>query len=72
MAGITLAQAESKLTTWLAAEDAVAEGQSYSIAGRTLTRANLADIREAITHWDRRVKQLSRGGMSVRGVTPTG
>ncbi|MGH6719359.1 MAG: DUF6148 family protein, partial [Alphaproteobacteria bacterium] len=60
MAGITLAQAEAKLATWLAADDAVARGQSYSVAGRQLTRANLQEIREAVTWWDGKVKRLAR------------
>ena len=71
MAGITLAQAEAKLATWMAAEDKVAAGQSYSISGRSLTRANLSDIREAIKFWEVRVQRLSRGGgIRVRGITP--
>ncbi len=70
MAGITLAQAETNLANWLAASTAVANSQSYSIAGRTLTRTNAAEIREQLDYWDRKVKQLSRGGIGVRGVTP--
>ncbi|MFA6575126.1 MAG: DUF6148 family protein [Nocardioides sp.] len=60
MAGITLAQAEAKLTLWMAAEDAVANrGQAYSIEGRSLSRANLAEIRDAIDYWDRKVNELT-------------
>ena len=68
MAGITLAQAESHLSTWLTAEEAVASGQSYSHNGRALTMADLGQIREQIDFWDRRVKRLSRGGASVSRV----
>jgi hypothetical protein len=60
MAGITLAQAETQLTLYLAAESAVLTGQSYEIAGRKLTRAALGEIRNGITTWDARVKQLSQ------------
>ena len=72
MAGITLAQAESKLTTWLAAIDAIATGQSYSFAGRSLSRANLSDAQAQVEYWDRMVKKLSKsgGGIPVKGVTP--
>lgn len=70
MAGITLAQAEAKLSTWMDAEDKVASGQSYSIAGRSLTRADLADIRATIDYWDKKVQRLSRGGVRVTQVTP--
>ena len=66
MAGITLAQAETQLTLYLAAEVAVLSGQSYEIAGRKLTRANLDTIQAGITTWDGRVKQLSLS-TSARG-----
>jgi hypothetical protein len=59
MAGITLEQAQAKLTTWLEAEEAVACGQSYQIGGLTLTRANLREIAERIEYWDGKVKMLS-------------
>ena len=70
MAGITLEQAEAKLSTWMDADDKVASGQSYSIAGRSLTRADAAEISNKIEFWDRQVKRLSRGGIRVRGATP--
>ncbi len=70
MAGITLAQATAQLTAWLAADTAVATGQSYSIAGRALTRPNAAEIRENIQLWDGQVKKLTRGGFRILGGTP--
>jgi hypothetical protein len=70
MAGITQAQAEAKLTLYLAALDAVLANQEYSINGRTFKRANLADIEKGISFWDAKVKQLDRGGLPIRGVTP--
>lgn len=75
MPGITLAQAEAKLTTWMAAMDKIAAGQSYSISAggssRTLNRANLAEVQEQVDYWDRQVKRLTRGGIRVRGATIT-
>lgn len=71
MAGITKAQAETQLAAWLAADTAVASGQSYSIAGRSLTRANAREIRENITYWDAKVNSLSRGGLRIVGGTPS-
>jgi len=70
MAGLTLAQAETQLTAWLAADTATATGQSYTIGGRSLTRANAREIRENITYWDSKVRRLTRGGIRVRGGTP--
>lgn len=60
MSGITLAQAEAQLALYLAAEEKALAGQSYEIAGRKLTRADLPAIQQGITTWDGRVKQLSR------------
>jgi len=70
MAGITLAQAETHLSTWLTADEAVAKGQSFSISGKTYTRADAQVIRENIEFWDRYVKRLSRGGIKIFGGTP--
>ncbi len=60
MAGITLAQAETQLAAWLAASTAVASNQSYSIGGRSLSRANAGEIMEQINFWEARVQRLSR------------
>lgn len=59
MAGITLAQAEAQLALYLAAEAAVLAKQSYTINGRSLTKANLGEIQAGIQTWDARCKQLS-------------
>ena len=58
MAGITLAQAQSQLDAYLAAETAVLTGQSYEIAGRKLTRADLDSIQKGIETWNARVITL--------------
>ena len=60
MSGITLAEAEAQLAVWLEANTKVAEGQSYSIKDRSLSRADAAEIREQITFWDGWVRRLSR------------
>lgn len=59
MAGITLAQAEAQLAAWLEADAAVARNQSYSIAGRSLTRADAGEITDKIKFWQGRVDRLS-------------
>lgn len=66
MAGITLLQAQTQLDAYLAAETAVLSGQAYEIAGRRLTRADLAAIQLGITTWNRRVADLGRSA-SGRG-----
>lgn len=70
MAGITLVQAQAQLTAWIAASTSVATGQSYTIGGRSLTRANAAEIRESIKFWDEKVQTLTRGGRALKGITP--
>lgn len=40
-----------RLNIWLAAEEAVATGQSYQIGTRMLTRADLKDIRAEMEYW---------------------
>lgn len=74
MAGITLEQAQEKLDAWMAADEAVAGGQSYSIGGRSLSRANAAEITNKIEFWEGKVIRLSngRGGIRVRYMAPAG
>ena len=52
---ITLKVAQDALNTWIKADLAVAKGQSYSMNGRSITLANIREIREQITYWERRV-----------------
>lgn len=59
MAGITLAQAEAQLALYLAAEAKVLNGQRVEVNGQSLTRANLEQIQDGISAWDKRVKELS-------------
>ena len=56
---ITLTTAQSQLDAWIAASNAVATaGQSYTINGRTMTRANLGEIRQMIDFWSGKVSEL--------------
>ncbi len=72
MAGITLAQAETKLTEWLSAEEALQSCQSYTLSdGHTVTKADLDKIGRRVQYWDRQVTRLSRGGIRITGGTPT-
>jgi len=61
---ITLSQAQAALSAWVAADLAVAKGQSYSMNGRSLTLANVREIREQIQYWERRVMALSSSNPS--------
>ncbi|WP_196590585.1 DUF6148 family protein [Pectinatus frisingensis] len=53
-----------RLKQYYEAEKAVLSGQSYTIGNRTLTRANLATIRNAID-------DLIAGGANIDGTTQT-
>lgn len=68
MAGITLAQAQAQLDAWLAASLAVSQNQSYSIAGRSLSRVDAATISDMVSRWQNEVNKLSRAA-SGRGRT---
>ena len=51
MATISLKTAQKHLDAWLEAEMAVTNAQSYTIGSRTLTKANLTEIRNSIEYW---------------------
>lgn len=75
MPAISLETAKKHLEMWLEAEEAVATGQSYTIGTRSLTRANLAEVRQQIEYWNSKVTQLqaiaqgsSRRNRMFRGV----
>ena len=48
---------QQKLNTWLAAEEAVATGQSYQIGSRMLTRADLKQIQNEMEYWAEKLAQ---------------
>lgn len=48
---------EQKLNTWLAAEKSIATGQSYQIGTRSLTRADLDDVRAEMEYWAARLQE---------------
>ena len=58
MAAITLEVAKKHLEMWLEAESEVAINQSYTIGGKSFTRANLAEIRKQIEYWSNKVAEL--------------
>lgn len=57
---LTLTQAQTALDAWIAADLAVAKGQSYTMNGRSLTLANSKEIREQIQYWERRVSAFQQ------------
>ena len=55
MAIYTAKFCKKKLGIWLAAEDAISTGQRYQIDDRSLTRADLYDVRKEIEFWEERL-----------------
>lgn len=66
MSGITLLQAQAQLAAWLAASEAVAKSQEYSIGTRKLRRADAAEIRQQIQYWEKKVAELSSAASGGR------
>lgn len=58
--GITLKTAKEHLNLWLEAEAEISTSQSYTIGTRSLTRANLKEVREQIVFWQNKVAELEK------------
>ncbi|WP_142413071.1 DUF6148 family protein [Hathewaya massiliensis] len=55
----TLEIAEKHLNAWLEAELAITTGaQSYSVGSRTVTRADLGQVRQQIKFWSNEIYKL--------------
>ena len=73
MAGITKDLAAAKLRQWLAAEDRIMSGQSYTIGSIRYSRADLSAVRDSIKYWQALCQQLdpaSQRPIRVREVIP--
>lgn len=66
---ITLEIARARLTNYLDAEAVVLRGQSYKIADRNVTRADLAEIRRGIEFWQAKVDSLATAAGTGRART---
>ena len=66
-----MSEATIMLAEYKAAESKALAGQSYTINGRSLTRANLTEIRKGRAHWKGIVNKesaTSQGGSSLYSV----
>ena len=57
------------MNTWLAAEEAIATGQSYQMGTHMLTRANLTAVRNEIEYWAGKLAEAEaeeQGGGYIR------
>lgn len=58
----------SRLMQYYAAEEKILEGQSYSIGSRSLTRANLSEVRKMINELESKISALENRGTTKRKV----
>jgi len=58
---VSIETARHHLELWLEAEAAVAAAQSYTIGSRSLTRADLGEIRRQISYWESVLDALENG-----------
>lgn len=73
MAGLTLAQAEARLASWLRADEALETGQTIKINNRLLTKTDAAEVRNNIDYWQKKCQELSQtetGRGRTRTVSP--
>lgn len=65
---IRLETYKSRLMQYYAAEEKILEGQAYSIGSRSLTRANLSEVRAAIKELEGKINALETRGTTKRKV----
>lgn len=74
MSVYTVEECHEQLAKWKAASIAVSNSKSYTIGGRTLTRANWSEIKDALTYWGRELANAEaaagkrRSGVRMRRV----
>lgn len=61
-----LADLHATLAKYVTARDAILTSQSYSINGRSVTRADLGEIESQISILESRIGRLTRGGPSIK------
>lgn len=61
---------------YTSALSAVLKSQSYSIGGRSMTKANLAEIEKGLDKWSKRLEAAERGSSNgrprMRSIIPHG
>ncbi|MGG4452321.1 DUF6148 family protein [Brevibacillus porteri] len=72
MSRVKLEEAKTMYKLWSDAERALASAQSYTIAGRSLTRADMSTVLERKKYYGRIIDELETGRRrsKVRSITP--
>ncbi len=73
MSNERLEKTKQRLSDYYEAEIAILSSQSYSISGKTLTRANLKEVQEMIKILEGQVSGLEnkKGNRKTRRIIPT-
>jgi hypothetical protein len=67
-----LASANASLALWEAAADALSHGRVFVMAdGKRLELEAWPEVEKALVYCKKEVARLTRGGMRIRGGTPT-
>lgn len=61
---------KARLDKYYSAEEAILLNQSYTLNGRSVTRANLSEIRKGITMLEKEIKEMENGSGFTRRVIP--
>lgn len=64
----TVQECRDQLAKWKAASIAVSESKSYTIGGRSLTRADWSDIEKALNFWGKHLEAAEAAQNGSRGV----
>ncbi len=71
MAGRTLADAEADYAAVHAAYLKALNAESSNLNGNSIQRSKSAELYQQMMQLDAEIERLSRGGMRIRGGTPT-
>jgi hypothetical protein len=71
MAGRTLADAQADYTATHAAYLKALDAEAYGIGDKNLRRPRSQELYDQMMRLDAEIKRLSRGGIRMRGGTPT-
>ncbi len=66
MSAFTKTECQEMIDEYKAAIKRVLLNQSYSISGKSYTRANLKELEDSLKFWEKRYNQATRGGVRIR------
>lgn len=64
---ITLERAKQNLEYWLQADEALAQGKTMTINGRSITLPSADEVSKRIDYWERKIVSISSTSTMVAG-----